>query len=42
MSVHMCVCVLEIVMNVNFRGVRLIGSEKEVGVSLSSMTGLFT
>lgn len=40
--VHMCVCALEIVRYVNSRGVRLIGSEKEVGVSLSSMTSLFT
>lgn len=36
------VCVLGSARYVNSRGVRLIGSEKEVGVSFSSMTGLFT
>lgn len=42
MYICVYVCVLKIVRYVNSRGVRLIGSEKEVGVPLSSMTSLFT
>lgn len=42
MHVCTCVCVRVIVGYVDSRGVRLIGSEKEVGVSLSSTTILFT